>query len=75
MSHKCQFLTHAAQQTTCAVALFDRLIDAQQKRFRDFEPEGLGRCQLRAPQRRARLAGLAAPANVVLSNGPEIDLS
>src|SRR2546430_1165974 len=34
--------------------LFDRLIDAQQKRFRDFEPEGLGRCQLRAPQRRAR---------------------
>ena len=27
----------------------DHLVGAQQKRFRDFEPEGLGGCQLRVP--------------------------
>jgi hypothetical protein len=36
----------------------------QQKRFRDFDPEGP-----------ARVVEVPAPANVVLSNGPEVDLS
>src|SRR5207247_3355413 len=39
----------AVSNRSRAASLFDHLVGAQQKRFRDFEPEGLRGCQLRVP--------------------------